>query len=99
AAAAQAPTSSVATAAPAAEPDRSDFGRAQLGGAGLLRVQSASIVERSLSFSAQAGFFRQDALTSSGTDEYHLAVVGAAFSPLPMLELSASSRSATLNQP
>src|SRR5438067_11220401 len=96
AAAAQAQTNSVSATAPAAEPNRADFGRAQFGGAGLLRVQSASIVERSLSFSAQAGFFREDALTASGTDEYHLAIVGAAFSPLPALELSATSRSATL---
>jgi outer membrane protein OmpA-like peptidoglycan-associated protein len=79
--------------------ERADFGRAQLGGSGLSRVRSASIVPRTLSVSAHGGFFREDNLTAPGTDEHHLALVGVTLSPLSWLELSASSRSATHEQP
>lgn len=91
------PTAQATPAEPVA--DRADFGRAQLGGSGLARVRSASIVPRTLSVSAHGGFFREDNLTAPGTDEHHLALVGVTLAPTSWLELSASSRSATHEQP
>lgn len=98
---APAPMKLEAPAEPPAEaaPGRADFGRAQLGGSGLSRVRSAAIVAHTLSVSAHGGFFRQENLTAQGTDEHHLAIVGATLAPTSWLEFSASSRSATHEQP
>ncbi len=79
---------------------RADFGRAQFGGAGLSRVRSATLMPDTASFSAHGGFFRQHGLTAPGAaDEHHLALFGVTFTPRPWLELSASSRSVTHEQP
>lgn len=83
-----------------AEPNRADFGRAKFGGAGLSRVRSAFIIPRTLSASAHGGLFIQSNLTApGGVDEHHLALVGATLAPLPWLELSATSRNVTHDQP
>lgn len=97
---APAPPPAAVTGDESAMPDRADFGRSQYGGAGLSRVRSASIVPRTLSFSAHGGYFRLGRLTvDGGVDEYHLGLVGAALSPTKWIELSVTSRSATLDQP
>ncbi|MHB8873709.1 MAG: OmpA family protein [Myxococcaceae bacterium] len=97
---AEAPAQVTAEVGKEADAVNLSLGRSSNGGAGLYRLRSAFIAPRTVSFSAHGGFFRQAALTaSSGTDEYHLAVVGAAYAPSPWLELSATSKSATLSQP
>lgn len=96
---AEAPLKAEAEAPAEAAPNRADFGRAQFGGTGLSRVRSAAIVAHTLSVSAHGGFFRQTNFTAQGTDEHHLAIVGATLAPTSWLEFSASSRSATHEQP
>ena len=90
---------------PAAEPPpptipSGEVGQAALGGMGLDRVRSAFLANRALSVSLRGAFFRTSQLTvPAGTDEYRATLVGASFSPLPMLEFSALLRSTTLEQP
>ena len=77
-----------------------EMGQSALGGAGLDRVRSAFIAHRAVSLSLRAGFYRVPQLTvPAGTDEYRSTLVGASFSPLQFLELSALLRSTTLEQP
>lgn len=90
--------------APAAEPPpptvpTGDVGQAALGGAGLNRVRSAFIANRALSVGLRGAFYRVPQLTvPAGTDEYRATLIGASFSPLPMLEFSTMLRSTTVEQ-
>lgn len=76
-----------------------DSGRSQYGGVGLSRVQSASILPRSISVSAHGGLLQESYLTKAyGVDLYRMLVVGAAVAPAPWLELAVTSRSSTHDQ-
>lgn len=89
-----------ATKAGAPDPERSGYGRTQLGGAGLSRVRSALVSPGTLSVSAQGGYFQQqDFGAVGGSAENRLALFGASLAPIPYLEISAASRSDTLSNP
>jgi outer membrane protein OmpA-like peptidoglycan-associated protein len=84
---------------PPTEAPEGEFGQAAIGGAGLGRVRSAFVAPRSLAFSMRGGFFRVPQLTQeAGTDEYRMAEVSVAFSPLAWLEIAARLHSGTLEQ-
>lgn len=84
---------------PSREAPDGEFGQAALGGAGLDRVRSAFVAPRRLVFSVRGGFFRVPQLTQeAGTDEYRMAEVAVAFSPLAWLEIAARLHSGNLDQ-
>ncbi|MFZ5468395.1 MAG: OmpA family protein [Myxococcota bacterium] len=85
----------VGVAAVAPAPSRGWLGRSLLGGSGLPHVRSASLLGRTVSFSAHGGYFRQEGFTTEDSaDQHYQLTVGGAFAPTDWLEISAASKSA-----
>lgn len=86
--------------APEVKTEPGEHGQAWLGGAGLNRVRSAFVANRSLAVTLRGGFLHVPQLTvPAGVDEYRSTQFAVAYSPYEWLEISGMLRSATMEQP